>query len=78
MYMSTERNGTDVCVTPVNQSVRLNVPLNPITAIVRLCSSIGQLQLSENTRTYPTYTKLIYWPKHVIPSTRDANYRLIH
>ena len=45
----------------MNQSVRWHAQLNLIKAIVRLCSSIGQLQLSDYTK------ESINWTKHVIP-----------
>ena len=57
----------------LNHSVRLHAQLSQITAIVRLCYSTRQLQLSEYTCRWENR---IIGPEHVIP--RYARWRCAH
>ena len=66
-----EREWGSVCMC--GQSVRLHAQLSQITAIVQLCHSIRQLQLSEYTCRWENQ---IIWPEHVIP--RYARWRCTH
>ena len=52
------QDNNSISLTKWRLHIRLHAQLNLIKAIVRLCSSNGQLQLSEYT-----YRKSINWPK---------------